>query len=94
MMNQSLLQAVFPKELKVANVIPLYKADNPMKFNNYRPVSLLSILRKIIKKAMYNRLTDFLETQKLFMEKQFGFQKNIIQLTWHWCFLLMIWSNH
>ena len=75
-MNQSLLQGVFPNELKVANVIPLYKADDPLKFNNYRPVSLLSILSKIFKKAMYNRLTDFLETQKLLMEKQFGFRKD------------------
>ena len=75
-MNQSLLQGVFPNELKVANVIPLYKADDPMKFNNYRPVSLLSILSKIFEKAMYNRLTDFLETQKLLMEKQFGFRKD------------------
>ena len=75
-MNQSLIQGVFPNELKVANVIPLYKADDPLKFNNYRPVSLLSILSKIFEKAMYNRLTDFLETQKLLMEKQFGFRKN------------------
>ena len=75
-MNQSLLQGVFPNELKVANVIPLYKADDPMKFNNYRSVSLLNILSKIFEKAMYNILTDFLETQKLLMEKQFGFRKN------------------
>ena len=75
-MNQSLLQGVFPNELKVANVTPLYKADDPMKFKNYRPVSLLSILSKIFEKAMYNRLTDFLETHKLLMEKQFGFRKN------------------
>ena len=33
-MNQSLFQGVFPNELKVANVIPLYKADDPLKFNN------------------------------------------------------------
>ena len=75
-MNQSLLKGVLPNELKVANVIPLYKADDPMKFRNYHPVSLLSILSKIFEKRMYNRLTDFLETQKLLMEKQLGFRKN------------------
>ena len=42
--------------------IPLYKADYPMKFNNYRPVSLLNIVSKIFEKAMYDRLTYFLET--------------------------------
>ena len=75
-LNQSLLQGVFPTELKVANVIPLFKADDPMKFNNYRPVSLLSILSKIFEKVMYSRMIDFLETQKILMEKQFGFRKN------------------
>ena len=38
--NQSLTEGVFPNQLKLANVIPLYKADNPMLFNHYRPVSL------------------------------------------------------
>ena len=35
-----------------------------MKFNNYRPVSLLNTLSKMFEKAMYSRLIDFLETQK------------------------------
>ena len=39
-------------------------------------MSLLSILSKIFEKAMYSRLTDFLENQKLLMEKQFGFRKD------------------
>ena len=54
-LNLSLLHGVFPNELKIANVLPLFKSDDPMKFNNYRPVSLLSILSKIFEKAMYSR---------------------------------------
>ena len=46
-LNLSLLEGVFPSELKVANVLPLYKVDDDMLFNNYRPVSLLSVLSKI-----------------------------------------------
>ena len=46
-----------------------------MKFNNYRPVSLLNILSKIFEKAMYSRLIDFLETQKILIQQQFGFRK-------------------
>ena len=49
-LNQSLLQGVFPTEQKVANVISLFKADDPTKFHNYRPVSLLSILSKSLKR--------------------------------------------
>ena len=58
-LNQPLLQGVLPTELKVANVIPLFKADDPMKFNNYRPVSLLSIVSKIFERVMYDRMIDF-----------------------------------
>ena len=75
LLNLSLSQGVFPDELKIANVIPLFKADDPMRFNNYRPVSLLSIFSKIYERAMCTRLTDFLEFHKILYEKQFGFRK-------------------
>ena len=41
--NLSFEQGVFPSELKFAVITPLYKAKNPMFFNNYRPISLLSV---------------------------------------------------
>ena len=41
--NLSFEQGVFPTELKIANVSPLYKAKDPMFFNTYRPISLLSV---------------------------------------------------
>ena len=54
----NLCERVFPTELKLANVIPLYKSDDVYLFNNYRPVSLLCVISKV----MYNKLIDFLET--------------------------------
>ena len=74
-LNLSLSQGVFPDELKIANVIPLYKADDRMCFNNYRPISLLCILSKVFEKVMYNRLISFLEFNKILIENQFGFRK-------------------
>ena len=76
LLNFSLAQGIFPNELKVSNIIPLFKAEDPMMFNNYRPVSLLSIFSKIYDKAMYSRIVDFLETHKILYDKQFGFRKN------------------
>ena len=73
--NLSLSDGIFPNELKLANVLPLFKADDPFVFNNYRPVSLLCILSKVFEKIMYNRLIDFLETYKIIVENQFGFRK-------------------
>ena len=46
-----------------------------MKFNNYRPVSLLCILSKVFEKVMYSRLVHFLESFKILIENQFGFRK-------------------
>ena len=74
--NKSLEQGIFPNELKLANVLPLYKADDPFVFNNYRPVSLLCVLSKVFEKVMYNRLIDYLETYKILVYYQFGFRKN------------------
>ena len=41
--NLSFEQGIFPEELKTASVTPLYKAKDPMLFNNYRPISLYSL---------------------------------------------------
>ena len=75
MSNLSLQQGIFPKELKIANVLPLFKACDPCVFNNYRPVSLLCILSKVYEKVMYNRLLKFLEDYNIIFENQFGFRK-------------------
>ena len=69
-------EGVFPEELKCANVIPLYKAQDPMLFNNYRPISLLSVFSKIIERLMYNRLVEFLNKNNFFNKYQFGFRNN------------------
>ena len=74
--NLSLKESIFPEELKIANVIPLFKKDNAMVFNNYRPVSLLCTLSKVFERIMYNRLIDFLNENKILLEYQFGFRTN------------------
>ena len=73
--NMSLSEGVFPTQLKMANVVPLYKCDDPMMFNHYRPVSLLCTLSKVFEKVMYNRLIKFLEKFSVLYEYQFGFRR-------------------
>ena len=73
--NLSLQQGLFPDELKIANVQPLFKACDPCVFNNYRPVPLLCVLSKVYEKIMYNRLIIFLENYDILFENQFGFRK-------------------
>jgi hypothetical protein len=73
--NLSLSQGVFPKELKVAILIPIFKAGAKDEARNYRPVSLLTMFSKIFERIFYNRLSDFFKKQKLLYELQFGFRE-------------------
>ena len=72
--NLSLQQGIFPEELKIAAVTPLYKAKDPMRFNNYHPISLLSVFAKILERLMYNRLLKFINKYQIFNKHQFGFR--------------------
>ena len=73
--NLSLSQGIFPEQLKIATVIPLYKSDDSMLFNNYRPVSVLCVVSKIFEKIMYNWVTTFLEMFQILHGNQYGFRK-------------------
>ena len=74
--NLSFNDGIFPCELKIAKVCPLYKANDSMLFSNYRPISLLSIFSKIYEKLMCNRLLKFLKKNAILYKYQFGFQDN------------------
>ena len=45
--------------------------------SNYRPISLVPNLDKIIEKLMYNRIIKFIENNKIIYYNQFGFRKNL-----------------
>ena len=59
----------------MANVTPLYKSEDRMLSNHYRPVSLICALSKVFETIMYCRLIDFLEKIIIIHDNQFGFRK-------------------
>ena len=69
----SFTSGVFPSALKLAKVVPVYKKDSKLDFSNYRPISLLSNLDKILEKLMYSRIFKFLNKSNLFYRLQFRF---------------------
>ena len=74
--NKSLLQGKFPELFKIARVLPLYKAGNRLYRNNYRPISILNPLSKILEKVVHSQLDSYLQYFKLLLPNQFGFRKN------------------
>lgn len=72
--NCSIIEGVFPEDLKCAIVIPLYKKGNSKDKNNYRPISLLPSISKVFEKAVKCRILAYLEKVKYFSSVQFGFR--------------------
>jgi hypothetical protein len=75
--NQSFLNGVFPDKLKLAKVIPVFKSEDKLLGNNYRPISLLPVFSKVLEKLMHKRLMTFLVDKfNLLSENQFGFREH------------------
>ena len=72
----SITTGIVPDELKIAKVIPTYKKDSPEVFSNYRPVSVLPSSSKILKRLVFNRCMNYLDTHDILNKKQFGFRCN------------------
>ena len=73
---ESLTEGIFPDAMKLAIVKPLYKKGDKSDICNYRPISLLPVMSKVLEKMMYNRVTDFITKHDVLYEGQYGFRSN------------------
>ena len=74
LINLSILTETVPQGFKQAKVIPLYKKGSRMDPGNYRPVSVLSVLSKILEHAVDSQLKEYLEKKQVLFSKQSGFR--------------------
>ena len=74
-MNSSIKQGIFPSELKIAKVFPIFKAGDKQLITNYRPISVLNFFSKIFEKVVANYIVDFLDSNNILYEHQYGFRK-------------------
>ena len=72
--NNSIMEGKFPTQMKKAEVIPLYKVKEFDLVINYRPISLLITISKVLEKIVYKRVYSFLEKHNILYESQYGFQ--------------------
>ena len=71
--NKSIQSGVFPRNMKIAKIIPLFKAGERENVNNYRPISLLPTLSKVLEKVIYKQVMEHFE-ENFLTDKQFGFR--------------------
>ena len=73
--NEGFKNGVFPKCLKQAQVVPVYKGGEREDLTNYRPISLLSTLSKIIEKVVKKRIEGHITKNHILDRNQYGFQR-------------------
>ena len=71
----SLEEGIVPSEWKEANITPLFKKGSTNKPNNYRPVSLTSVVCKLLETLIRDHMVEFLVKHKLINTSQHGFLK-------------------
>ena len=92
--NSSFRNGHVPTAWKQANITAIFKKGDKSKPNNYRPVSLTSILSKLMEKLIRKMLVDHMKENQLFSDKQFGFisgrstSLQLIKVMDHWTKIL------
>ena len=74
--NLSISQHTFPLAWKTAKIIPLHKKDELTAAQNYRPVALLSIFSKILERAVFLQIIDYMENNDLLHPSHHGFRRH------------------
>ena len=73
--NRTIEKCEYPVQMKMAKVIALYKKGKRYQANNYLPISLLSILNKLLEKLLSRRMMKFLNANDILFNFQYGFHK-------------------
>ena len=66
---------IFPTDLKLARVVPIFKSGDSSVLSNCRPISILSFFAKVFEKLLYKYLLDFLDSNNVLYKHQFGFRE-------------------
>jgi len=74
--NQCLINGIFPDILKIARVKSLFKKGDVHDPNNYRPISILPSISKIFEKIIQKQIVQYFDENNLFFESQYGFRSN------------------
>ena len=71
-------RSIDPSKLKMAKIVPVYKADDDNDVNNYRPISLLSHFNRIFEKMIKRRMESFIEQRIFFLHHSMVSEKHTL----------------
>ena len=74
--NRSLESGCFPEDMKIANICPIFKSGDKTIPSNYRPVSMLSIVSKLLERVVHRQLHSYLNDNHLLPDTQFAYRRN------------------
>ena len=81
LLNECIRTSRFPEIWKCSKVTALFKSGDQTNASTYRPISILSTRSKILERAVHSQLYDYLNTNHLLTDKQFGFRPNHSMVT-------------
>ena len=71
---KSITDGTVPALWKVARVTPLYKSEDKLLVENYRPISVLPVLSKVLERVMHTQMCPYLDHLSLLYKHQYGFR--------------------
>ena len=86
--NKCIKQNTFPNEIKIADITPIFKKEDPLYKTNYRPISILTTVSKIFERILVNKLqrfsNKFLSPLLCGFKKGYSTQYALINLLQNW----------
>ena len=73
LIDYAFLNGIFPDNCKIAKVIPIHKKGKKGNPSNFRPISILTCISKVIEKMIYKRVFSFLSKNNVLAPQQYGF---------------------
>ena len=86
--NNTILTSDFPDKLKVTDITPIFKKDDPQKSKNYRPVSVLPVVSKVFERLLHKQMSlhveEYLSPYMCGYRKGFSTQQTLFSLLERW----------